>query len=96
MQNRNHGADQAPRFEPIDAIKLTIAPTCRCALSKDHAASEPRVPAESAVANDWCHDHRCPRYDDDRAFVRTASSVRPGVKTRTAAACGASAVEGDE
>jgi len=87
-----------PRCEPADATKLAIAPTCRCALSKNHAAPQPRVPAESPGANDWCrcHDHRCPRYNDDRAFVRTASSVRPGVKTRTAAACGASAVEGDE
>jgi hypothetical protein len=64
-------------------------------LSKNHAAPKTWVPAESGPANHRCrgYDYRCrsnhgdPRYDHDWASIRTASSVRPGMKTWAAAAC---------
>jgi len=68
----------------------------KAALSKNHAAPQPRVPTESAAANNWCNHDRTRRYDHDRASVRAASSVRAAVKTGAAATLGTGAVGRDE
>src|SRR6266852_368763 len=66
--------------------------------SKNDAAPQPRVPAESALADDRrrCDHNRSRRNDHDRSSIRAASSVRATVETWAAAAFSTGAVEGEE